>query len=165
MADVKGLIICGFPGVGKSAASQKSRDICDCESTPFHTIYEEVYTGKNGEAIPPTIISVKNPNWVSDYVDRIEKISSDGNAFYVLVSLHKEVRDEMDKRGLPYVIVVPEKSLKDEYLGRYVKRGNGQSFIRKVYDNWDEWLDEIESSGDPVIHLKAGEVLADILPI
>ena len=36
MKEIKNIIICGFPGVGKSSASQMCRDVAGIESTAFH---------------------------------------------------------------------------------------------------------------------------------
>lgn len=154
------LIICGFPGVGKSAVESLASEIGiyrynDMESTPYHFIF-----GLNGK-------KTRNPHFPGCYVDDIEKhAGSNGYSGYddvIMISSHKEVRTELKNRGIPYIIVVPEKSLKDEYLLRYVARGSDISLIETVYDYWDEWLDDIEADGAPVIHLKSGQYLADVI--
>ncbi len=131
------------------------KDVADVESTGFHW-----KTDENG-----FLTHDENENWVSDYVDHIKDMASQYGYPYVLVSSHKKVRDEMDKKGIPYVVVVPDKRLRDEYLIRYIMRGDTQSFIKTVYHHWDEWLDEIEASDAPVVHLSAGQTMTDILPI
>lgn len=160
MKEIKGLIICGFPGVGKSYAEQLSNDIADCESNAFHFPVDWEHINE------PEKMEVKeDKNWVNKYVDHIEDMASQYGKPYVLVSSHVEVRTEMDVRGIKYIIAVPKKELKDEYLSRYVKRGSQVSFIEKMYFYWEEWLDEIENCGMPVIHLSSGQYIADILPI
>lgn len=150
--NIKSLIICGFPGVGKTVAERKSREVVDCESTAFHYSFEP---GKPDK---------ENPDWVSKYVDHIENLASQGDYQYVLVSSHLEVRNEMDMRGIPYVCVVPYQRLLNEYLARYVKRGNSATFIKTVYDNWGKWLAEIDAHGAPVIHLAEGQNISDMIP-
>ena len=148
---IKRLIICGFPGVGKTSAERKSREVIDCESTSFH------FTIENG-------VQKEEPEWVSKYVDHIESLASKGNYQYVLVSSHLKVREEMEKRGIPYICVVPKSGLRDEYLARYVKRGDSAHFIQRIYDHWSEWLEEINRHGAPVIHLAEGQNISDMIP-
>ena len=158
---LKALIICGFPGIGKSTAEQAYRDAIDCESSAFHYVIDHNVVNANF----PAGVKKENPNWAQEYVDFVEKCAKDGKYRYVLASSHLEVREELDMRTIPYVVVVPEAGIKDEYLQRYVKRGDCAEFIIKVSESWDEWLNEIEQNAPAVIHLKAGKVLSDILPI
>ena len=153
---MKGLIICGFPGVGKSAVESISHamnifDYNDMESSAYGWI-----TGLSGKR-------ERNPHFPECYVDDIEMHASQYGYPVVMVASHKEVRDEMKRRGIPYIIVAPEKSLKDEYMARYLVRRSNYGLIKQIFDHWDEWLDEIEQDGAPVIHLKAGQYLSDIL--
>lgn len=155
MKKITGLIICGFPGVGKSTAAQKMyRDVIDVESSGFRW--------KRDEDGFPT--RNENENWVSDYVDYIEDLASKYGYSYVFVSTHKKVREELENRRIPYIVVVPNKELRDDYLLRYLRRGDKLSFIETVYHNWCVWLDEIEESDAVVIHLGVGQSLANILP-
>lgn len=153
---IKGLIISGFPGIGKTTAERVYRESIDCESTPFHYVFEPSC---------PDGVEKENPNWVKEYVDFIEKSAKDGKYNFIFISSHLKVREELDMRMIPYIVVAPEKCLKDEYLARYVKRGDCAEFIIEVSESWDEWLEEIEHDAPAVIHLKSGQVLADILPI
>lgn len=152
----KGIIICGFPGVGKTsvesiAIKKKNYEFYDLESTSFRWI---VSTENE---------RVLNPNFPGCYVDSIEASASKYGHKYTMVSSHKEVRDEMKMRGLRYVIIVPERNLIDEYLLRYIARGNDIELIEQVYYHWYEWLNDIENDGAPVIHLKSGQFLADVI--
>ena len=150
-----GLILCGFPGIGKSATQglaerEGNFDFIDAESTPFRWVELRI----NGKRLP-------NRDFPDNYVDFIADCA--GKYKVTLTATHKQVRDEMKRRGLAYIIVAPEKSLKDEYLLRYVARGSDMGLIEQVYDHWDEWLDELEEDGAPVIHLKSGQFLADVI--
>lgn len=158
---IKGLVISGFPGIGKSTAESVYRESIDCESTPFHYVFDP----NTVNALFPYGVEKENPNWVKEYVDFIEKSAKDGKYQFIFISSHLKVREELDMRMIPYIVVVPEKCLKDEYLARYVKRGDCAEFIIEVSESWDEWLEEIECNAPAVIHLKSGQVLSDILPI
>ncbi|MBQ7465520.1 MAG: hypothetical protein IJS55_03245 [Oscillospiraceae bacterium] len=149
-----GLILCGFPGIGKTAtqdlAERKGNfGFIDAESSSFRWVQL-----LNGKRLP-------NSDFPGNYIDFVTYCA--GKYKVTMTATHKQVRDEMKRRGLAYIIVAPEKSLKDEYILRYVARGSDMGLIEQVYDHWDEWLDELEKDGAPVIHLKSGQFLADAI--
>lgn len=149
-----GLILCGFPGIGKTATqglaeSKGNFGFIDAESSPFRWVQLP-----NGKRLP-------NRDFPDNYIDFVTDCA--GKYKVTMTATHKQVRDEMKRRGIAYIIVAPEKSLKDEYLLRYVARGSDMGLIEQVYDHWDEWLDELEEDGAPVIHLKSGQFLADAI--
>ena len=146
----RNLIICGFPGVGKSTAAERCKSVLDLESTPFHFNID----GKS-----------KDPNWFCRYVDAIEENANDAHYNYILVSTHKLVRSEMQYRGIPYIIVTPLIKLKDEYLSRYVKRGDCYDFIETLNSNWEQWIEDFVFDDMPIIHLDAGETICKLLPV
>lgn len=155
MVEQHGTIICAFPGTGKTKAEIIANnygryDILDAESSKFR--WTENTSGQR----------VQNPEFPNNYVDFIEHEAGIEKGI-ILTATHKQVRDNMKSRGLSYIIVVPEKNLKDEYLSRYLSRGNDISFIKQLYDHWDAWLDEMEIDGAPIIHLKSGQYLSDVI--
>jgi len=42
-------------------------------------------------------------------------------------------------------MVYPDKSMKDEWIRRFRERGNDEGFIKFISDNWDSFIDKIES--------------------
>ena len=161
MSELKAIIICGFPGIGKTTAEQRCRQAIDCESSGFQYCFDPTEVN----AANPVGVYKKKPNWVHEYVDKLVELAMDVRYHFVFASTHQEVRDELDARSVSYIVVVPERSLKDEYLSRYVRRGDSADFIIGIFEHWGEWLEEIEKNAPAVIHLKAGQVLADLLPI
>lgn len=111
------MIICGFPGVGKSMMAKFNRAI-DLESTPFEK------------------------DWLR-YAKVAKHMHDSG--YVVMVSTHKELLDCFEQMEVPYTVVVPHIDDIDAYLRRYKARGNSTEFIQKVMANWDKWLDEIHS--------------------
>lgn len=145
-------VICGFPGIGKSTAEMAGKIAIDMESTSYHFIFDE-----NGKS--------ENPKWPGNYVDVIEEMARNGTESYILVSTHKEVRDELIMRGIDYVIVMPQWNLKDEYLARYLYRGSPAHFISEMSYNWERDMKNLSDDDAPVIMLTSGMYLTDILPI
>lgn len=107
------MIICGYAGTGKSTAAKKIPGVIDLESTPFQK------------------------DWKT-YV-RVAKHMSD-QGYIVLVSCHRELRDELTSQEIPYIVVVPDKCHKEEYRKRYKERGNTPEFIKVQMDNWEKWV-------------------------
>lgn len=90
-------VICGFPGLGKSSAAGKH--IADLDSADF-----------------------MGPNRWEDYERAIKE--QIGKVNYILVSCHPETRAILKNLGIHYYIAYPDRSLKEEYLERYRKRGD-----------------------------------------
>ena len=106
------MIICGFPGTGKSMMAKFSRWV-DLESTPF------------------------KKNWIL-YAEVAKHMSDNG--YTVMISTHKEVLDALEQIEASYTVVIPPTTDKNTYLMRYEMRGNSHEFIRLLDENWERWL-------------------------
>lgn len=106
------MIICGFPGTGKSMMAKFSRWV-DLESTPF------------------------KKNWML-YAEVAKHMSDNG--YTVMISTHKEVLDTLEQIEAKYTVVIPPITDKNTYLMRYEMRGNSYEFIRLLDENWERWL-------------------------
>ena len=118
------LVLSGFPGVGKSYVYEKykfnsDRIILDSDSSKFDK-------------------SKFPANYIEHIKENLDKVS------IIMVSSHKEVRDALLDAGIDFIVVYPDKSLKEDYLKRYKERGNAQAFIDLIDRMWDTWIDEIE---------------------
>ena len=118
------MIFCGYAGVGKSTAAKKIKGVVDLESTPFQKDWE-TYA-------------------------RVAKHMSD-QGYIVLLSCHKELREELHRIGAEYRVVFPDKNEhKEIYRKRYKDRGNSQEFIDNQMNHWDEWVGDELSWDDPI---------------
>lgn len=127
------MIICGFAGIGKSTLAKEVGGVIDLESTPF-----------------------KN-DW-NKYIDVAKHMDEQG--YTVLLSCHKELREQLQEQCIPYVCVLPNNELKGEYMERYENRGNGCTFIEKMNIHWNEYCTQLEN--ESIVILQSGEYLADI---
>lgn len=109
------MIVCGFPGTGKSTMAKLSRWV-DLESTPF------------------------KKNWLL-YAEVAKHMSDNG--YNVMISTHKEVLDALEQIEARYTVVIPPTTDKYTYLRRYEMRGNTYEFIRLLDENWERWLHAI----------------------
>lgn len=145
------MVICGFSGIGKSTAERKSRDVTDMESSGYSWIFE------NGE-------TKRNPAFPENYINELKKNTEEYSAgHYFLLSCHQAVRDCLQSNGIPYIIVLPRRDLKNEYMKRWLLRGSTIEFIENMYGAWDEMIDSCEKDSSPKIYLESGEYISDIL--
>ena len=143
----KTYVISGFSGIGKSSAAN-FEDIVDFESSSFSHL-----PGGN-----------VNINFPSNYVSALEFEMKTHPEKIFLISCHQEVRDELKKRGIDYLIVMPYRDIRNEYMKRWLRRGSPQSFIKKMFEMWDKMIDSCEKDPAPKIYIDKNEYLRDVLP-
>ena len=97
-----------------------------------------------------------------NYMENIMK--NIGKYSRLFVSSHKEVRTALKSNGLPFILIYPSMSLREEYLERCKKRGSNETLIRAISDNWFKWLMEIEQqTGCIHIELKSGQFISNVI--
>ena len=147
-------IISGFPGTGKTYCKRKHSylNISDSDSTFFS------WTEKNG-------IKIRNKKFPKNYIQYIKRNKRCYDIIFI--STHEEVRNALIKEKLAFTLVVPEKTLKSEYITRFMKRRNDQNFIDLININWNTWLNDIDrfalQKNVPIIKLQENQYLFDIL--
>lgn len=151
----KNYIICGFSGVGKSTAEQKHKNVIDWESSCYSHHWIEGDECK----------WVKNPDFPQNYIDAVLKHCVEYTNHYHLLSCHQEVRDELKRRGIDYIIVMPEITQRNEYLKRWLKRGSSMDFITSMHERWGEMYHSCNRDSAPKIYLEENEYINDILPL
>lgn len=141
---MKTIIICGFPAIGKTTFSNQRLDVLDLDSSQFNWI-----TQNNAER-------KRNPDFPVNYIDAVEEHI--GKFRYILISTHYLVRDELNKRNLPYVTIIPSLDCYWEYQERMKKRGDSEKMIYLVSYCWYDWITERYKEQFPII-LQLGETL------
>lgn len=134
-------IICGFPGVGKSYAVRKMRDVGVRVRDSDSSLYDKRFFPGN---------------YIRDIINNIGKYR------YIFISSHKPVRDELKNQGVKFTVVIPSINSKTEYLNRYKDRGNDFNFISNLDKNFKSWVLDC-SNEDDVVTLNPGEYLLDYL--
>lgn len=141
-------VISGFPAVGKSYLynNYKELKVLDSDSSKFSWESE----------------GVRHPDFPNNYIRHIKR--NLGVVDVIFVSSHKVVREALESNGIDYTIVYPNISLKGEYISRYINRGNDDSFIEFLNDNWEEFITDIENERFPVkVELQEGQYMKDVL--
>ena len=149
------IIICGFPGVGKTVCARNCNTVSDFDSSQFH--YKS--DGNGG------FISVAEVEWIRNYVDAIQELRKNSDVDYILVSCHKKLREKLHDKRIPFIVVAPERGLRNEYMKRYFRRGDSVEFMEKVGKNWATWLTEIGEEPEVKIYLESNEYLYSLMPI
>lgn len=139
---MKTKVYSAFPGVGETTYfNTTSKNVLDSDSSKFD-----------------------KREFPKNYIQHIEKNIQDPDVDKILVSSHKIVRDALVDRGINFVLVYPDPSLKDEYIQRYKKRGNNDAFVELLNNNWDTWMKEMEGQqGCYKVKLKSGQYLSDVI--
>lgn len=150
----KAMVICGFPGVGKSCAANNRTNILDAESSAFSWIWnpENLEKGRG-----------RNPEFPANYIRYIKENMDQYDV--ILVSSHQDARTALKAEGIGYIIVAPLYCLKNEYMIRYLQRGSSIEFIELLNEKWDEFQDDLVKDEVPKIWLDKGEYLKDVLGV
>ena len=131
-----------FPGTGKT--------------TYFNNTYKNVLDSDSSK--------FDKADFPSNYIEHIKRNLEDDTVEKIMVSSHKDVRDALVSDNIPFVLIYPEKDLKDEYLQRYKDRGNNDAFVDLLDKNWDNWMDEMDNQDASYrIRLKSGQYMSDVI--
>lgn len=124
-------IISAFPACGKTYVFDNFKDkvILDSDSSKFSWVIV------NNQ-------KVRNPDFPENYINHIKE--NIGKVDYILVSTHDNVRKALEEAGIDFYLVYPDRSLKEEWIGRCFLRGSGEKFCQLIADNWDNWMDGLE---------------------
>ena len=140
---IETLVVSAFPGCGKSHLfrNKGEKKILDSDSSTFD-----------------------KSQFPQNYIEHIK--SNIDEVDIILVSSHKEVRDALVNEGIDFTLVYPRKDIKDEYIQRYIDRGNDGKFVELLKQNWDNWTDELENQeGCEKIELESGQYLSNVIEL
>lgn len=110
--------------------------ILDSDSSLFSWVYENgIKTNERNIEFPSNYI-----RYIKDHLDTED---------IIFVSSHKVVREALKANNIPYILIYPDKSLKDEWMSRFRDRGNDESFIKFQDEHWDEFIDDMDAETYP----------------
>lgn len=142
------LIVSAFPGTGKTYYYDNHPEnisVLDSDSSKFSW----------------TEPGVANPDFPRNYIDHI--LMKMGCVDVILVSSHRSVRDALLENEIPFWLAYPRKTLKWEYLYRFYGRGNPDSFIQMMYENWDAFMEQMDEVETSKLLLSDGQYLSEFL--
>lgn len=135
------IVIAGFPGIGKSTLFKQGVKCIDSDSSKFN-----------------------KSDFPANYIEYIKEKLKDESLDYIFVSTHASVRHALVAAKIPYILVYPKITLKQEYLQRYRDRGSPEAFIELMDRSWNDFIVDCASQhGCERVILTEGQYLSDIL--
>lgn len=154
------MIISAFSGAGKSYLAKQYTDIIDLEPMDYHWIYEDDLKRLDCEKRKRNQNRKLNPAWPKNYIDDILLYDEENNI--VLISEDDHIVSLLDKQGILCYNIYPSVNQKQDYIKRYMERGNSKEYI----DFWNENFEKIVI-GKQIhmynIEMMDGEYLEDTL--
>lgn len=155
------MIVSAFSGCGKTTLGEKYNNVIDLESSLYKYIFDTNISRAQIEARKATPRK-RNPEYPQNYIKAIEDASKKYDI--VLTSCGPLIREEMEKRNMEYLLVYPDISCKEEYIQRYINRGNHIDFIKHLEENFEQWVKAFdEDTNLKRIRIKSGENLEEVL--
>ena len=143
-------VVSGFPGIEKTTLFDNGTRflLLDSDSSTF--------------SWADPVKRIRNPEWPQNYLRHI--LQNIGKVDEIFVSSHAEVRTALVDAGIKFTLVYPGLEMKEEYVQRYVSRGNAPAFVTLLQENYDAWITELmQQEGCTHIVLKPGQYLSDVL--
>ena len=111
------------------------------------------------------LIVVPNSDYPANLVQYIKE--NMGKFDYILVVAGKNIFDILNNEGIDFMLIFPEQSLKEEWIGRSFLKGAGTDFCEIMAKYWDDWILDMETevgcNHREHYRLKHGEYLSDAL--
>lgn len=133
---IKAVVVCGFPGVGKTYLTSNMEGVWDSDSSNF-----------------------PKDDFPYNYIAHIQEARN--RCKVLLVSSHKEVRDALHKAGIEFTLVYPYASCYSEYV---TNRNGHKPFIEILKANYYDWVRScIEDKTETHIMLGRSDYLSDVI--
>lgn len=142
------MIYVGYQGIGKSSIAGKNNCI-DLESGNFW------------------VDDIRNDNWYKEYCNIAEHLSNQG--YKVFMSSHKIVREELNNRGIDFIVICPSLTLKEQWINRlqerYDRTRSTKDFkaLKNAKEMYEENVKELTSEKNTIVITTINYDLLDIL--
>lgn len=160
---MEGIIISGFAGIGKTTIAEKYQNrIIDLESSDFKWVYEDDTTANMSKELRKGVSNrMLNPEWPRNYMKAIMEATKKFDI--VLIAQGNDIRDLLDENRIEYCICFPAVECKQEYLDRYMARGNQQAFVELIKSNFKTWVEDLMDCPQQKLIMKPGQHLEDVM--
>jgi len=160
---VRGIIISGFAGIGKTTIAEKyNSKIIDLESSDFKWVYGDESTANMSKESRKGVSNRRlNPEWPQNYMNAILEAREQFDI--VLISQGTDIRDLLTENNIEFLLSFPSEDCKQEYLHRYISRGNQQSFVQLIEQNFEKWVQDLMQCSQKKLIINPGQHLEDVL--
>lgn len=135
---MKKYFVWGFPGIGKSQPVNSRLRIVDADCERFKFAIPNGISHLHSQK--SMTWTQRNPAYPNNYWDYIHSVDAD----IVLLNCHISLLNMVDRDNL--LLVYPSTTLKEEYLRRYMLRGDSDDYIRCMETAFDEIVVAIRDS-------------------
>lgn len=156
---MKGIVIAGFSGIGKTTLANKYKNVIDLDAREFayddSDIMHIPLEKRKGEKRPA------NPNWPQNYIDAIKKVINKYDI--ILVWDREDIIKEYLKNKIEFILCYPAKEDLKYYIQRFKERGNTPQYIEWKLKQYEEKLLFFQTLTVKKIILVKNETLEDYL--
>lgn len=159
------LIVCAFPGTGKSTAYADLSFLPDYERMS-RTELDQI------PSQPKILYDSDSSNFPKDhfpenYLEHIQACRGRSADVVQLVSTHDSVTAGLAALNILHIIVYPRVEDKDLYLARYRDRGSPEAFITLMDQKWDDFMVSVRKAAEhPLAHgieVQPDQYVADVV--
>lgn len=155
----KGMVIYAFPAIGKTTVSEKYDNFIDLESSNFQYLLTPTQLKLSVEE-RKGLKRTQNPNWPHNYFKAIKSAINK----YEYVFIAYAGIEYCKKENIPYMRIFPTLEQKDDYIVRMRNRGNSETFVQKIANNFENYINNSKEDTEAIrIETKKGEYLEDCL--
>ncbi|MGO0106170.1 hypothetical protein ACTJ5T_03635 [Streptococcus suis] len=130
------MLVFAFPGMGKTTLAKKYQNVVDLEMSDIKYDNSSV-SHLSKEERKSTPRPIKDKNYKQVYIQRALALHDQGKTVLVALNfLFPLLTELIRRREWDFHIYIPHPSLRKEYHGRYLKRGNNNRFIFEVMAIW-----------------------------
>lgn len=106
----------------------------------------------------------KNPKALEDFITEIKK--NIGIADIIFVDASQNARLALQSAGIDYILIYPDETLKEEWVGRRFLRGDSDYLCKMFASNWDKNIEALKAdtfkNHRETYVLQHGQYIADI---
>lgn len=160
-------IIAAFAGVGKTHFCNLYPNALDFVVMPFkYTNFAQIATNcAEGESIKAHPALELRRDWRTFYYQALIDTYRCYPGEILVIPTDSSILCRLEQDAIPYTVVYPNRSLKEEYRQRYLSRGNTESFLDVFIGGWDMWMDSLRDNNGNHIELQSGEFLSDVIQL
>lgn len=160
-------IIAAFAGVGKTHFCNLFPQALDFVVMPYkYKNYAQIANCcVEGEAIKAHTSLELRRDWRKCYYQALMDTYRRYPGEILVIPTDSGILCQLEQDAIPYTVVYPNRSLKEEYRQRYLARGNTESFIDIFIGDWDMWMDLVRDNNGTHIEIQSGEYLSDVIQL
>ena len=154
------MIVAVYAGVSNDFCKYVDNSI-ELSSMPYKWILPSYFDKNETKRIKDTKSLISNPNYKDDYIFAI--IEENEKYDYVVIDSDMCILQELDKLGVPFILVYPDMLLSENYYFEFLKRDYSDEFIDIYIGKWEDNIAElINYSCKHKIILKVNHFLIDV---